>query len=213
MGRLAKFTSAQLQAAALKIVDEQGLENLTMRNLAAVLGTGAMTLYNYVSSRDGLDLLVIDAIFSEIKIPKIQKNNWKENVNEIALALWRGLRMHPKAIPLVLTKRSRSPAVLNVSELLLGALAKSGRRDVHLLSAFRAVTALIMGYAQVELGGLLTTRIDETKTEILRRFQALPPDQYPKLIEIANAAYKSDAEVEFKDGLQRLLHGLTHTDV
>lgn len=51
MGRPARFTHAQLQAAALRLLDREGLAGLSMRSLAAELGTGAMTLYNYVPQR------------------------------------------------------------------------------------------------------------------------------------------------------------------
>ncbi len=50
-----KFTREQLQTAALKIVDEEGLSALSMRALAAVLGTGPMTIYNYFHDRDELE--------------------------------------------------------------------------------------------------------------------------------------------------------------
>ena len=67
MAPKAKFTRAQLQEAALALVDEQGLAALSMRTLAGALGTGPMTLYNYVKDRDELDALVVEAVLSEVK--------------------------------------------------------------------------------------------------------------------------------------------------
>ena len=67
MGRPAKFTHSQLQAAALALVDREGLAGLSMRALAAELGTGAMTLYNYVKQREGIDLLVVEAVIGEAR--------------------------------------------------------------------------------------------------------------------------------------------------
>lgn len=37
---------------------DMGLPGLSMRTLASALGTGAMTLYNYVAAREELDSLV-----------------------------------------------------------------------------------------------------------------------------------------------------------
>jgi AcrR family transcriptional regulator len=51
----AKFTADQIAATALRIVDESGVAALSMRTLAAALGTGPMTLYNYVSDKEGLE--------------------------------------------------------------------------------------------------------------------------------------------------------------
>ena len=67
MAPKAKFTRAQLQEAALALVDEQGLAALSMRTLAGTLGTGPMTLYNYVKDRDDLDALVVEAVLAEVR--------------------------------------------------------------------------------------------------------------------------------------------------
>ena len=45
----ARFTTDEIGAAALEIVDAAGLNALSMRSLAAALGTGPMTVYNYVA--------------------------------------------------------------------------------------------------------------------------------------------------------------------
>src|SRR4051812_9579495 len=169
MGRPPKFSREQLQAAALALVDEQGLAGLSMRSLAAELGTGAMTLYNHVEHREDLEVLVVDAVMAKAKWPKAQREDWRDDVRAIATAVWRAVRAHPDVIPLVLTRRSRSPAALEVAEALLGALARSGRSGRRLLVAFRAVTAFVTGFAQVELAGPLSLDAGETAELIIGR--------------------------------------------
>lgn len=208
MGRPAKFTREQLQSAALAIVDEEGAAGLSMRTLAAALGTGAMTLYNYVAEREDLDVLVVEAVIAEARWPDGRNDDWRDDVRAIAIALWRAVRAHPNAIPLILTRRSRSPAVFEVSEALLQALARSGRSRKSLLVAFRAVLALVMGFAQAELAGPLAQRAGESAKATIARFRALPRDRYPRLIQIANAATTSKAGSEFRAGLELLLAGL-----
>lgn len=208
MGRPAKFTREQLQQAALALVDEDGLAGLTMRALASRLGTGAMTLYNYVSEREELEVLVVEAVVGKMHWVPDGDLAWDEELEAIAWMLWRSIRLHPNSIPLILTRRSRSPAVFGVTEALLHALARSGRSGDRLLVAFRAVSALIMGAAQAELAGPLTLQAGESASETIARFQALPPDRFPHLIEIATAASASDAETEFRAVLALLVEGL-----
>ncbi|MGK6311322.1 TetR/AcrR family transcriptional regulator [Variovorax sp. DT-64] len=208
MGRPAKFTREQLQRAALALVDAHGLTGLTMRALASELGTGAMTLYNYVSQREELEVLVVEAVIGEARWAPDGDLAWHEELEAIAVMLWRSIRTHPHVIPLILTRRSRSPEVLAVAEALLRTLARGGRTGDRLLVAFRAVSALIMGAAQAELAGPLTLRAGESVSETISRFQALPPDRFPHLIEIATAASASDAETEFRAGLAILVDGL-----
>lgn len=205
MGRPARFSHQQLQAAALALVDAHGLGGLSMRTLAAELGTGPMTLYNYVADREELDLLVVEAVMAKARWPRTAHADWRDDVRALATATWRAVRAHPNATPLILTRRSRSPALIELSEALLAALARSGRSRRQLLIAFRAVTALVMGFAQVELAGPLSV---EPAKSVIDRFRALPAERFPHLREIAKAAETSEPAGEFRRGLDLLLAGL-----
>jgi len=213
MGRPAKLTRQQLQAAALAIVDAHGLSGLSMRALAGALGTGVMTLYNYVSQREELDVLVVEAVIAEARWSLEGDEAWEQSLQTIAFALWHAVRAHPHAIPLILTRRSRSPAMLDAAEAMLQALARSGRSGQALLVAFRAVSALIMGAAQADLAGPLTLQAGESAADTIARFQSLPGERFPLLIDIATAATTSDAESEFRAGLALLIEGLHSSPV
>lgn len=208
MGRPAKLSRAGLQKAALALVDRRGLSGLSMRSLAARVGSGPMSLYNHVANRADLEQLVVEAVVEKVVWPRDPSTDWHAAVREIAVAFWRALRAHPHVLPLILTRRSRSPALLEVSEALLDALARSGRSGADLLAAFRAIQSLIMGFVQVELAGPLSRAAGERPQAVIRRFRALPPERYPHLIEIATAAMTSEAEDEFRAGLELLLAGL-----
>ncbi len=66
----ARFTTDEIAAAALRIVDDSGVGALSMRSLAASLGTGPMTLYNYVADKEGLEELVVAAIVADVRLPE-----------------------------------------------------------------------------------------------------------------------------------------------
>lgn len=203
-----KFTREQLQAAALALVDDQGLAGLTMRSLAAALGTGPMTIYNYVDGREGLEQLVTEAVMADASWAIEPSGGWDDEVLAVAEGMWRAVRAHPHAIPLILTRRSLDRATLEAAEALLLALARGGRSGPELLVAFRTVSAFIAGFAQNELAGPLSRSRGEDLTAITDRVAALPPERFPKLIEIAHAAVTSDPESEFRTGLRIILKGL-----
>ena len=209
MGRPARFSRDQLCVAALAIVDEQGVAGLSMRSLASELGTGAMTLYNYVAVREDLDALVVEAVLAKTHWSPNPDRDWEDELRAIAKGMWRALRAHPNVIPLVLTRRSRTPAMFDVAEAMLGALARSGRSGPSLLQAFRAASSLIMGMAQNQLAGPLALQAGESAKATIARFQALPSDQYPHLIAIASSATESDPELEFDAALDLLIKGLS----
>jgi AcrR family transcriptional regulator len=208
MGRPPKFSTMQLQQAALELVDKHGLAGLSMRSLASALGTGAMTLYNHVPDRDGLDLLVIDAVLAQVRWPTTCHNDWRDQVEAIAVAGWQAVRAHPHVIPLILTRRSRSTGTLDMAEKLLQALASSGLSGHALLIAFRAVSAFVMGFAQAELAGPLATEAGEHAQDVIARMRMLAKDQYPRLTEMAKVANLKKVDLEFRAGLRALLIGL-----
>lgn len=194
-----KFTRDQLQAAALDIVDEEGLAALSMRSLAARLGTGPMTIYNYVRDRDDLDALLIDAVMAAVVLPA-PSGDWRADLRAIVRALWRAVRAHRAVIPLILTRRSGSEVAMAPAETLLATLAAGGRSGTDLLVAFRAVTGFVAGLAQAQLA---------EQDPAVERMQALPADRFPRLVEIAGAAGRLSPDAELDAGLDLLIAGLT----
>jgi AcrR family transcriptional regulator len=204
----AKFTRDQLQAAALAILDEEGPAALSMRSLATALGTGAMTLYNYVSDRDDLDALVVEAVMAEVKLPRASAD-WQRDVRAIVEATWRAVRRHPHVIPLALTRRTLHEPTLVWAEALLGALKRGGFAGTGLLVAFRTVSGFVMGLAQAQLADPLSSA-DQRNADI-ERARSLPADRFPGLVEIAGAAAKLGADREFRAGLDIVMAGLVRS--
>jgi AcrR family transcriptional regulator len=208
MGRPAKLSRERLQQAALALVDEHGLGALTMRALAAAVGTAPMTLYNHVTGRGDLEVLVVDAVLARAAWHDGPQDDWRDAVRVVATALWRAVRAHPHVVPLIPVCRSRSTALLEPSEALLEALARSGRSGADLLAAFRTVIGFVLGFAQAELASPLARAAGEDPALVVERFRALPRFRYPRLVEIAEAAVTSDAEREFQGALEVIVTGL-----
>ncbi len=204
----AKFTRQQLQAAALEIVDREGLPALTMRALAAALGTGAMTIYNYFRNRDELDGLLVEAVMAEVEIPMTSAEDWREDVRNVLAPVWRAIRAHPHVIPLILTRRTNHKITLEIGERLLGALAPTGRSASALLAAFRTLNAFVMGLAQQQLAEGPDTRGAAPRDPHVLRAQSLLNDQFPRLREVAAAAAQTNSDREFHVGLDIILTGL-----
>lgn len=198
-----KFTHAQLRVAALRIVDENGLDALSMRSLASSLGTGPMTLYNYYRDRDELNTLLVEAVLSEVALPGEQED-WRDETKAILYGMWRAISAHPSVIPLVLTRRTSHAVTLSVAEALLRALARSGATPDVLLAAFRTLNGFVVGLAQAQLanapGGELDLHVSEA--------EALSPEQFPRLREIASVAAKTHSEVELGNGIDLILAGM-----
>ncbi len=202
-----KFTEEKLRMTALAIVDDEGLPALTMRRLAEVLGTGAMTAYNYVDGRNGLEALIVGAVMAEVSLPGKPAKGWEDDVRTIATAPWRTVRRPPNVIPLIINRRTDDPATLAWAEVLLEAIARGGRSGFHLLVAFRVVSGFIVGFAQSEVAGLLK-RSPAGSKDIHDRLDAASQGRHARLAEIASVGVPGDPEREFKAGLDIILAGL-----
>jgi len=203
----ARFTLDEVQAAALRIVDADGLGALSMRTLGTALGTGPMTLYNYVKNRDELEELVAEAVIADVQLPE-RGGEWAAEVRGVAGAMWHAVRRHPNAVPLVLTRRTVSPSSYAAAERLVEALSAAGLTDDELLSAFRAVLALVMGSVQVELAGPLAGDRDREQAMAAARIGALAGEQYGRLAALAEVSQRSTPADDFTRGLDMLLAGI-----
>jgi AcrR family transcriptional regulator len=204
----ARFTLAEVRARAIQIVDLDGLASLSMRSLATALGTGPMTLYNYVKDREELEGLVAEAVLADVRLPR-RSSDWRSDVKAIATAIWRAVRQHPNAAPLVLTRRTVSAAGYLPAERLIESLGRAGLSDLDLLAAFRAVLSLVMGAAQVELAGPLSTPDrEQSNAAVARRIGELAGAEHPHMAALAKTSQRSTMAADFDRALDMLLAGI-----
>jgi AcrR family transcriptional regulator len=204
----ARFTVAEVRAQAIRIVDRDGLAGLSMRSLAAALGTGPMTLYNYVKNREELEGLVAEAVLADVALPR-PTGDWPADVKSVATAIWRAVRQHPNAAPLVLTRRTVSAAAYLPAERLIESLSRAGLSDLDLLAAFRAVLSLVMGAAQVELAGpLAATDREQANAAVAQRIGDLAGAEHPHMAALAQTSQTSTMAADFDRAIDMLLAGI-----
>ena len=95
--RQARFTRSELAQTAIRIVDADGLDALSMRRLASELGAGTMTLYHYVRTKDELLTLVTDEVMAEVLLPEGYElpSDWQEAILVVASRSRDAMRRHP----------------------------------------------------------------------------------------------------------------------
>ena len=193
----ARFTTDEIAAAALRLVDESGVGALSMRALANALGTGPMTLYNYVADKEGLEELVVAAIVAEVLLPD-PTDDWQHDAYAIASAMWSGVRAHPAAIPLVLTRRMSTATGFAAADALIAALTRAGLDDRDRLSAFHALLGFVTGAAQADLAGPL----------VAARIGSVAGSDFPNVEALSEVAKRTTVEEDFDRGLRMLLDGI-----
>ncbi|MEO5866403.1 MAG: TetR/AcrR family transcriptional regulator C-terminal domain-containing protein [Sphingomonas sp.] len=67
----------QIVRAAIDLLDEKGLDGLTMRSLGKRLGSAATAVYWHVGSKENLVKLAGDRVWSEIDLPDLTTVTWR----------------------------------------------------------------------------------------------------------------------------------------
>src|SRR5579872_2382055 len=73
----------QIVHTAIQIADSEGLAAMSMRRLAADLGSGTASLYRYVASHDDLLDLMIDTVQGEAGPPSLS-GDWRADLANVA---------------------------------------------------------------------------------------------------------------------------------
>src|SRR5438874_9369689 len=98
----------QVVAAALDLLDEAGLDGLTMRALADRMGVRAAALYWHVRDKEQLLGLLAEAILAEVGEPA-ENLPWRTQLEAFAAGYRRVLQSHRDAARIVLAVQPIAP--------------------------------------------------------------------------------------------------------
>jgi AcrR family transcriptional regulator len=177
-GRPAQRSRAEITAAAIAIADRHGLDAVSMRGVAAALGTGAASLYRYVESRGDLLDLMADAAGAEYLFAE-PTGDWLADLIGIGQQARLIMRRHPWLATLVIARPVLGPNGLALLERALRLLAPCSASLAAKLDAFAMLNAVTALFAQNESGGGPGT---ERNAAYLA--YALQAGQHPRLAEL-----------------------------
>ncbi|MFD0428862.1 TetR/AcrR family transcriptional regulator [Streptomyces zhihengii] len=107
-GKYGRLSRERVLAAALEVVDREGLSALSMRRLGAELGVEAMALYRYAPSKDALLDGLVEALYTEIgevlAADAEQRGGPRAELRGTAVATYRVALAHPHVVPLLATR-------------------------------------------------------------------------------------------------------------
>jgi AcrR family transcriptional regulator len=119
-------------AAATDLADREGLEAVTMRRVAAVLGVGAMTLYTYVPGKAELLDLMLDSAYARMPRADTTGQPWRQRLIAIAEENRALFEAHPWAVTVSTLRPPLGPGLMSKYEHELTALDGLGLDDVEM---------------------------------------------------------------------------------
>ncbi|MFC8720160.1 TetR/AcrR family transcriptional regulator [Kitasatospora sp. NPDC057198] len=204
MPRPRSLTTRQIAAAALTVIDRDGLPALSMRTVAAELDRRTMALYRYVEDREELECLVVDLALG----PALDRATATGPVGPPAprdrlLALLESMReavgAHPGVLPLAVRHHGGCLPVLRWRERLLEALAEAGLDGPRRAAALHALVSYVTGALELEHRAPAATT-DPVGPAV--------PETFPLLAAALATRAATDPARAFADGARTVLDGL-----
>ena len=185
-----------IRAAALAMIEKDGLAELSIRKLGKELGCEAMALYWYYPSKDALLDAVVDELIAPVAAAvAAPAKSWLDLLRTVARA-YRGVASaHPNAFPLLATRRFASEGTFAFLDRLFETARAHGVSDRDAARAYRIVGSYVSGFALSELA-------EPREAEELRA-------RYPRVAAVTDLLAPKKLEAIFEHGLEVLLADLT----
>jgi AcrR family transcriptional regulator len=213
-GRAARtpLTREAIVDAALRVVDKEGADGLSMRRVAEELGTGPASLYWHVANKDELINLLVDRVVGEIELPEPDPARWQEVFREWARRTREVFQRHPGVAGLTLGRIPVGPNLVRLAESTLALLRGAGIPD-RIAAYAPDLLGLYLGASAYEeaLGFPSPTGEDLPPEEIVAMirgyFESMPADQFPNVRETLDEMFSGGPDERFELGLEIIIRG------
>lgn len=197
MGRRPVISRDSAVSAALAIIDEQGLEGLSLDGVARRMGTRAPSLYHHFANRADLLSEVVRSILRGVRLPDAApEDDWRDSVVNLCVATRRAILEHPNAAPLMLEFLPRQTLIAGY-ERWAETLVNQGVPLDQVLAIMKGTEHLTFGAAIFE-AALISRRLPP--------YPGFDPQRNPVLAS-ALAADRQDPERLFASTVRSFLAG------
>jgi AcrR family transcriptional regulator len=202
---------ADIAAAAVRIADADGFDAVSMRHVAAELGCGTMSLYNYVPRKEDLYELMMDAVSGEQELWQ-PTGDWRADMNRMARQTRALMYRHPWIPRLMSPVYGFSPNALRYLEHCLTCLEPLDASYGTKMELFAMLNGIVTTYVRNELEtaertrSLPWSREQEDAVRIAYLGSRVASGAYPHLASaFAEDPGPIDLEAVFQRALDRVL--------
>lgn len=199
-------------AAARKILRAEGVDGMSMRRVAAELGTGPASLYAHVAHKDELLELLFDEVAGEIEIPSPDPARWREQAVALWLHSYEVVSANGDIARVALGRVPLGPNSMRLAEATLAILRAGGVPEqaaawavdvIGLFVSANAVESAINSAKQAE-----GRDPDTYYAEVGRYFATLPAEQFPVTSALVPFLMSGGGDERIRFGLELLVSGL-----
>ena len=207
----------QIVRAAIKVAVVDGLAGVSMGRVAHELGASTMSLYRYITAKDELLTLMVDAALGPPPSPASRREGWRKGLNRWAWGLLSAFRQHSWALQVPIMGLPNTPNQVAWLDAGLNCLATTRLKENEKASVVLLVSGFVRNDATVSANLLAHyvasgAQMSDAMRSYSRLMTQLSGDnKFPGLhrMLVAGVFDKADPpEMEFAFGLERVLDGI-----
>lgn len=204
-----------IAATAIRIADSEGIAAVSMRRIAAEIGSGTSSLYRYFARKDDIINLMVDGalVLGELRLT----GDWRNDLTAIGWATRRTFLAHPWLATALAGRPTLGPNRLAALEMMLGVL-EDELPVTERLVMIDTLTSFVRGFVASELADETAIRESGLSAEHWRVDQAAyaasieTSGAYPRTVGLFAAsraiASPHPQEESFAAGLDLILDGV-----
>ena len=193
----------RIAAAALALVDREGLAALSTRRLGDELGCEAMSIYHHIPNKAHLMDALVDLMLAEARVPAADEGNWLDRLRLAAHGFRKMALMHPKFFPFFAVHRLNTASGVAFINGIIGILREAGFSDGDAARYFREIGYYLTGAALDETAGY--AQGPSAAEPVSNRTIAV---DFPHLAAAAPYFQPEHFQATFETGLEMLLAGI-----
>ena len=204
-----RLTRDQVLGAALGLLDEGGLDQLTMRRLATALGVKNGATYWHFRSKQVLLESMAEAMLAGITDDLDASLPWDERLTEMAGRLRLALLSRRDGARVFSGVFFPLPNALAYGETMIAILREAGLSSRHAIWAVDTLNYFVVGHTIEEQ---LAATLPEGGTEAAERLaSALDPGRHPNMLASVGDLTAPHPEEHFDHGLRLIVDGIRLT--
>ena len=204
-----KLSRERICEAALQVMDAEGLDAVSMRRVARVVGVEAMSLYHHVQDKEDLLDGICSLVMREFIYPD-ESQAWIDVAKQGAQEWRRVLKQHPNVIALFAERQKpmTDVAALGPMEFALRVIGRAGIDERETVLVFNVLGGYIMGSVMMEVGRINAGAMDKANPDVAATLVNFPANQLPCIAASMPHLAACDPNEQFETGLDLLLQGL-----
>ncbi|MFD7685385.1 TetR/AcrR family transcriptional regulator [Streptomyces sp. NPDC059781] len=208
LGRPPRISREEIIGTARRIVEEGGVDRLTMRRLATEVGSTPMALYHHVRDKEELLVLLLDDYAARtLRRPELPPDP-RERVVVAATSIHEALAACPWIVEVLTADDLLSTSALWFVEQIVDGLVGCGLSLDRAVHGYRAIWYYTAGEIVVRTTAARRRADDDRATYREQVFADLDPGELPRLTQAADRWAPLTAEDTYQDGLRALVDGL-----